>query len=260
MGTEVMGSKVATEGMEVPETKETKAETADEEVLAIMADVGGTVVTASRRVRQARAAKAAKATAAKTGNADKTDVKRKRGRPKLAEKKKRIRPKPLDPEMSERAIAELNRTAQPVGRPTIYDKSFCKLLVEHMSKGFSFESFAGVLRVNGESIKLWAKEHPEFSAAKQIGFELSRLWWEKTGIDGLHCTPQGPNLNANLWRVNMVSRFRKEWQVNTNVNVSGSIEHQLKVLKAMPMEQIIKIGKDAIEYLEAAEGDESNDQ
>lgn len=51
-----------------------------------------------------------------------------------------------------------------------------------MEKGFSFESFAGRLRVSRDTIYEWASVHEEFSDAKKAGTELSRLFWENIGV------------------------------------------------------------------------------
>ncbi len=65
------------------------------------------------------------------------------------------------------------------GRPTDYLPEFCDLLVEHMSQGLSFESFAATIKSSRASLYLWAQTHSEFSDAKQTGHDLRLLWLEK---------------------------------------------------------------------------------
>jgi hypothetical protein len=60
----------------------------------------------------------------------------------------------------------------PVGRPSKYDPMFCELLIEHMSEGYSFESFAGEVRVDRDTVYEWANAHQEFSDAKKRGRAL----------------------------------------------------------------------------------------
>jgi hypothetical protein len=70
-----------------------------------------------------------------------------------------------------------------LGRPTEYRTEYCSELVDHMNKGYSFESFAGLIGVARSTIYEWVTSQPDFSDAKKAGFEASRLFWEKVGID-----------------------------------------------------------------------------
>ena len=54
-----------------------------------------------------------------------------------------------------------------MARPTKYKKEFCEKLVKHLSDGFSFESFAGLVDVCEDTIYEWCNKHPEFSEAKR---------------------------------------------------------------------------------------------
>ena len=49
------------------------------------------------------------------------------------------------------------------------------MLVEHMEKGYTFESFAGVISVNQDTLHEWKKRHPDFSEAYSIGNSKRRL-------------------------------------------------------------------------------------
>jgi len=62
--------------------------------------------------------------------------------------------------------------------------------------------------VNQDTLYEWDKVHPDFSEAKKIGFERSRLTWEKIGLD-LAKTGTG---NATAFIFNMKNRFKKEWR------------------------------------------------
>lgn len=89
------------------------------------------------------------------------------------------------------------------------------MLVEHMEKGFSFESFAGVLSVTKPTIYEWVKEHDEFSNAKGIGTEKSRIFWEDLGVRHIlnesksthGIGSKSKSLNASVWVFNMKNRF-----------------------------------------------------
>jgi len=87
-----------------------------------------------------------------------------------------------------------------------YKKAYCKDIIFHMEKGFSFESFCGVVFVNQDTLYEWAKRHPEFAIAKQIAFERNRLFWEKVGIQAV--LGKIDKVNASIWIFNMKNRFQ----------------------------------------------------
>lgn len=121
----------------------------------------------------------------------------------------------------------------PGGRPTIYEERFCEMLIEHMEKGFSYESFAGLIGVSKQTIYDWEKANPQFLDSKKIGVEKSRLFWETQGIEGVYTTEtfeQDENgskstkkaLNSSVWIFNMKNRFKDEWRdkQETDLNVN----------------------------------------
>ena len=81
------------------------------------------------------------------------------------------------------------------------------MLIEHMAKGFSFESFAGLIEVQISTIYNWLELEKDFSEAKNMAFDKSRLFWERIGIEFLVNKYQGDNLNTTLWIFNMKNRF-----------------------------------------------------
>ena len=97
-------------------------------------------------------------------------------------------------------VRELSRK---VGRPTKYRKAFCSQLVEHMSEGYSFESFVSVIGVNRDTLYRWCKEKKEFSDSKKLGTELNLRFWEKVGIDLALGRIKG---NTAAWIFNMKNR------------------------------------------------------
>lgn len=58
---------------------------------------------------------------------------------------------------------------KPVGRPSKYKPEYCEQLIEHMSNGYSFESFAADLSVSKDTLYEWSKVYPEFSDAHAVG-------------------------------------------------------------------------------------------
>lgn len=106
---------------------------------------------------------------------------------------------------------------RPVGRPTDYKPEYCDLVIEHMAKGYSFESFAGLVDAHKDTIYEWLKSHPEFTDAKKKATDKCRLFWESVGIEGVWNHPEEKTLNTGNYVFQMKNRFK--W--TDRVEVSG---------------------------------------
>jgi len=91
------------------------------------------------------------------------------------------------------------------GRPTLYRAEYCQLLVEHMQKGLSFETFGTTVGVSHETTYQWAKKYPEFAEAKKKALAECRLFWERMGVQG--AAGKLKNFNVGAWIFNMKNRF-----------------------------------------------------
>jgi len=89
------------------------------------------------------------------------------------------------------------------GRPTKFREEYCYDLVEHMALGMSYESFAGKIRVNRDTLYHWEKLFPQFSDAKKMGRDACLFAWEKVGMNQ---AVKGKG-NAATWIFNMKNRF-----------------------------------------------------
>lgn len=118
------------------------------------------------------------------------------------------------------------------GRPTKYKPEYCQMLIDHMSEGLSFESFAAIIDVNRETLYDWSRKIDEFSDAKKRAFDKSQLWWEKIGIEGLW-NSKDSSLNTGVYVFNMKNRFK--W--TDKVEVSGGDK------EANPIMLSYKLGK-----------------
>ncbi len=108
-----------------------------------------------------------------------------------------------------------------VGRPSKYDPSFCGQLVTHMRTGLSFESFAGTVGVNRDTLYTWTRKHAAFADAKKKGTAACLLWWERVGIaavTGRDLTDaqgkvviEAKKIHVVMWIYNMKCRFREQW-------------------------------------------------
>ncbi len=106
------------------------------------------------------------------------------------------------------------------GRPSKYRAEYCAELQSHMEKGYSFESFAGAISVDRDTLYEWVKTRPEFSDAKKVGIEKGRLFWERISI--LAVAGKVPGFNATAWIFTMKNRF--EWK--DRQEVSGETTHR----------------------------------
>lgn len=106
----------------------------------------------------------------------------------------------------------------PAGRPSVFKEEYCDMLVEHMAKGLSFESFAGIIDTCRATLYNWEAEFPQFLDAKKNAIEKSLLFWEKLSVDhvvnltetektGNSSTTTSKSLNTGVWALNMRNRF-----------------------------------------------------
>jgi hypothetical protein len=69
-----------------------------------------------------------------------------------------------------------------------YKPEYCALLISHSEDGGDFRSFAGVVRVNRDTLYRWLKHHPEFAEAREEAEEILYKWWVDTGKKALYDT------------------------------------------------------------------------
>lgn len=96
------------------------------------------------------------------------------------------------------------------GRPTKYRPEFCELLIAHMKKIRSYESFGAVIGVNRDTLYEWEKEHPEFSDAKKIGRLHCRLGIEQLFLLQATGKIKGGNAISLIFFAKNVAGFRDD--------------------------------------------------
>ena len=127
-----------------------------------------------------------------------------------------------------------------LGRPSKYDSKYDQMLIEHMAQGLSFESFAGLISVNKDTLSEWVKVHESFSVAKKEGLDKNRLFWEKLAIDHIlnksdsefQGSSSSRSLNATVWIFNMKNRFPQEWRDKRDIEVTENSTLAEKINKA----------------------------
>lgn len=124
----------------------------------------------------------------------------------------------------------------PIGRPSKFKAEYCQLLIDHMTEGYSFESFAATIDVAESTIYEWANNFPEFSEAKQIAFSKSRLTMERVGFAG--------EMAPAVWIFSMKNRFPKEWRERKEI-----IEESKQNITHGVSEELTETTKELIEVL-----------
>lgn len=110
------------------------------------------------------------------------------------------------------------------GRPSKYKPEYCELLIDHMSKGLSFESFAGVVGTCKQTIYNWTEEFPAFLDAKSQATAKCRLWWEEAGLSGMFMGGKDNPFQSAIWVYNMKCRFRDEWTERKDVVLQAQVQ------------------------------------
>lgn len=106
-----------------------------------------------------------------------------------------------------------------------YDPDFCHELIEHMAKGYSFDSFAGTAQVTVTTLKRWREKYVDFADAAEIGWAKRLQYWETVGLR-LAATGKG---NASAWTRVMESQFGWGRQLQLP-GPDGQIEDELRRL------------------------------
>lgn len=105
----------------------------------------------------------------------------------------------------------------PAGRPSKYSPAYCNEVVEFLAQGFSVSAFAGEIGVAASTVKLWAKDIPEFSDAVKRGQAKAIAFWERAAIK-LAMTGEG---NATACIFGLKNRASDEWADMTKTELTG---------------------------------------
>lgn len=147
---------------------------------------------------------------------------------------------------AEKRKKELEERAKgyKVGRPSKYKKEYCQMLIDHMSKGFSYESFSTVVKAQRATLYNWEK-NPEFLDAKEKATDLCMLYWEEIGLAGT--VGKLRNFQTAMWIFNMKNRFF--WSDSTDRNLSmqekaaeNKTHEQLKAIDRKALINLVKTG------------------
>lgn len=104
------------------------------------------------------------------------------------------------------------------------------MLIEHMSNGYLYESFAGALHICWDTLYHWEQRFPEFVEAKNIGIAEGLRHDEmllEAGIRGLKKLKDGSPISINpallIWR--MKNRFPKFYKDKQSISYLDETEY-----------------------------------
>lgn len=143
----------------------------------------------------------------------------------------------------------------PAGRPTLYKPEFCEKLVKHMSKGYSFESFAADCGVCFDTVHEWVKVHPEFSEAKKLGIALSIKWWESL----LALASAGEKKHANMTGIIFALKNKAPKMFRDKIDIEADHRIEDKSFSAFTDEEKAAILRSALDAKLKKQNTEANE-
>lgn len=117
----------------------------------------------------------------------------------------------------------------PFGRPTKYKPEYCQMLIDHMSKGLSYESFAADLDLTRECLYKWEKRYPDFLHAKKKGQAKLTKLLENMGMSLAAGKLQG---NVTAW----IFLCKNKIGYADKTEVSGNSDKPLQLKYALDVE------------------------
>ena len=113
------------------------------------------------------------------------------------------------------------------------------MLIEHMSGGLSFYSFAGVIGVCFKTLDNWVLGHASFLRAKQIGRAKGLCYDEKLLANGVEGKVRGYSINAHKWKMANMYKWSEKVE-QTTIDVSKE-ETQKLIQEAMQLTKELEL-------------------
>jgi transposase len=110
---------------------------------------------------------------------------------------------------------------KPVGRPSLYDPSYCDKVVELGRLGKSVEQISSNLGVSCRVLYDWRDRYPEFLRALEEAKEAEQTWWEDQAQAYMLEHKDGAKLNASIWSRSMAARFPKKYRESVKQEITG---------------------------------------
>lgn len=135
------------------------------------------------------------------------------------------------------------KTPHP-GQPTKYKPEYCELLLQHCEEGYTYEAFAGRLRVATQTLYNWEKEHPAFLEAKKAALNVM-LYSDQIVLNhGAKGLIENYNAASQIFKMKAVHKWSDKQEVevnsyNVNNNINTNIDY--KKLTDQELEDLDKI-------------------
>ena len=115
----------------------------------------------------------------------------------------------------------MTEDTRPVGRPSLYDPSYCDKVVELGALGKSVEQISSVLGVSLRTMYTWRDAYPEFLHALDEAKAAEQTWWEDQAQAYMLEHKDGAKLNASIWSRSMAARFPKKYRESVKQEITG---------------------------------------
>jgi len=112
------------------------------------------------------------------------------------------------------------------GRPSKYKPEFGPMLVDHLSKGFTINSFGGVINTCADTVYRWLLENKDFSESRRQGEAARAHFLEDLSIRGMTGEAKGFNPTAFIWH----SRNVMGWRDKQDIEISGKDGGPIKTI------------------------------
>ena len=115
------------------------------------------------------------------------------------------------------------KPSNKTNHPTKFKHEYHELLIAHMAKGFSYESFAAITDTSTQTLYNWERTKPGWVETKAKAFAKCQYRWEEIGMT--------LSSNAALWMFQMKARFgwRDTVSVEQSVNLTTNDEKERSV-------------------------------
>lgn len=122
---------------------------------------------------------------------------------------------------NQRKKLQMTEETKPVGRPSLYDPSYCDKVVELGRLGKSVEQISSNLGVSCRVLYDWRDRYPEFLRALEEAKEAEQTWWEDQAQAYMLEHKDGAKLNASIWSRSMAARFPKKYRESVKQEITG---------------------------------------
>ena len=113
------------------------------------------------------------------------------------------------------------RLKSDIGHTPVYEERYCDMLVEHMGRGLSYETFSAKINTHRQTLYDWEDRYDAWLYAKKRGAEASQLMWESIGVAQAVGDKKRGKGSVPTWIFNMKNRFNWADRNETNISSDG---------------------------------------